>query len=139
MAERVTIPSSRSVEDVLAEVADPRRREDARDVTALMARVTGAEPSVWGDSVIGFGRMPYKTADGVPHEWFAVGLAARKAALTLYGLIDYGSNGDLLEALGPHTVGKGCLYLKRLSAVDSTVLTELVERAWTANHQAAES
>ena len=100
-----------------------------------MREVTGAEPVVWGPSMIGFGRQPYTTADGKEREWFAVGLAPRKAALTLYGLTYYGSNDDLLERLGPHTTGKGCVYVKRLEAVDRAVLTELVERAWQENHQ----
>ena len=34
----------------------------------------------------------------------------------------------LLEQLGPHKLGKGCLYLKRLDAVDHEALRGLVER-----------
>ncbi len=99
-----------------------------------MRQVTGAEPVLWGTSVVGFGKQPYTTADGKEHEWFAVGLSPRKASLTLYGLTYYGSNQDLLERLGPHTTGKGCLYLKRLEDVDRDVLVELVQRAWETNH-----
>ena len=68
------------------------------------------------------------------HEWFAVGLSPRKASLTFYGLTYYGSNDDLLARLGPHTTGKGCLYVKRLEDVDEAVLRELVARAWETNH-----
>jgi len=96
--------------------------------------VTGVEPVVWGSSMIGFGRQPYTTADGKEREWFAVGLAPRKAALTLYGLTFYGSNEDLLERLGPHTTGKGCVYVKRVADLDRAVLTEMVDRAWQENH-----
>ena len=85
--------------------------------------------------MIGFGRQPYRTADGKEREWFAVGLAPRKAALTLYGLTYYGTNTDLLEQLGPHTTGKGCLYVKRLDDVDRAVLTDLVRRAWETNNE----
>jgi hypothetical protein len=88
---------------------------------------------LWGTSMVGFGSQRYTTADGKEHEWFAVGLSPRKAALTLYGLTYYDSNQDLLERLGPHTTGKGCLYVKRLEDVDRDVLVELVERAWAAN------
>ena len=49
----------------------------------------------------------------------------------------YGSNTDLLDRLGPHTTGKGCLYLKSLAAVDESVLRELVARAWATNHTPA--
>ena len=135
MSERKTLPTTASVDAVVDAAADERRRADAREVLELMQQVTGAEPVVWGSSIIGFGRQPYTTADGKEHEWFAVGLAPRKAALTLYGLTFYGSNEDLLERLGPHTTGKGCVYVKRLDALDRDVLTEMVERAWQENHQ----
>ena len=90
-----------------------------------------------GTSIVGFGRQPYTTADGKEREWFAVGLAARKAALTFYGLTYYGSNQDLLAELGPHSTGKGCLYVKRLDDLDLDVLTTLVRRAWESNHTPA--
>ena len=135
MSDRKTTPTDASVDDVIAATEDPRRREDARAALDLISEVTGAEPVVWGTSMIGFGRQPYTTADGKQREWFAVGLAPRKAALTFYGLT-YGSADDLLEQLGPHTTGKGCLYVKRLEALDRSVLTE-VQRAWRENHQPA--
>jgi Domain of unknown function (DU1801) len=133
--DRTTRPTDADVEAYLGSVTDERRRADAEEVLALMREVTGAEPRMWGTSLIGFGRQPYRTADGKEREWFAVGLAPRKAALTLYGLTYYGSNEDLLARLGPHTTGKGCLYVKRLEAVDRDVLTELVTRAWRTNHR----
>jgi hypothetical protein len=135
MSDRRTVPTDASVDDVIESTTDERRREDAREALDLMREVTGAEPVVWGPSMIGFGRQPYTTADGKEREWFAVGLAPRKAALTFYGLTYYGSNDDLLERLGPHTTGKGCVYVKKLEALDREVLTEMVRRAWRENHQ----
>lgn len=133
--DRITRPTGEDVTASLDAVPDERRRADALDALDLIRSVTGAEPRMWGASVVGFGRQPYRTADGKEHEWFAVGLAPRKAALTLYGLTYYGSNSDLLERLGPHTTGKGCLYVKRLEDVDRDVLTELVRRSWEANNE----
>ena len=135
--DRLTRPGSGDVRAFLAAVPDERRRGDAVAALALMREVTGAEPVMWGTSMVGFGTQRYTTADGKQREWFAVGLAPRKAALTLYGLTYDESNRDLLERLGPHTTGKGCLYLKRLDDVDRGVLTELVERGWEANSAAA--
>lgn len=137
MSDRKTKPNDASVEEVLDAAADERRRDDAREVLDLMREVTGAEPVVWGSSMIGFGRQPYTTADGKEREWFALGLAPRKAALTLYGLTFYGSNEDLLERLGPHTTGKGCVYVKRVADLDRAVLTEMIDRAWRENHHPA--
>lgn len=134
-ADRKTHPTDADVTASLDAVPDERRRADALEVLDLMREVTGAQPRMWGPSMVGFGRQPYRTADGKEHEWFAVGLAPRKAALTLYGLTYDDSNSDLLERLGPHTTGKGCLYVKRLEDVDREVLTELVRRSWETNHE----
>lgn len=134
-SDRKTTPTDASADELIAAVDDKRRRGDATQALALMREVTGVEPVVWAPSMIGFGDLPYTTADGKERAWFRVGLAPRKAALTFYGLTFYGSNEDLLERLGKHTTGKGCLYVKRLSDVDETVLRELVERAWTESSQ----
>ena len=133
--DRVTQRTDADVDAFLDGVADERRRADARAALDLIRDVTQAPPRMWGTSTIGFGRQPYRTADGKQREWFAVGLAPRKAALTLYGLTYDGSNTDLLGALGPHSTGKGCLYVKRLDDVDRAVLTDLVRRAWLANNE----
>ena len=132
--ERKTKPGSADVDAFLDGVADEGRRTDSKAARDLIAEVTGAEPVMWGDSMIGFGTQRYTTADGKEHEWFAVGLSPRKAALTLYGLTYYESNADLLERLGPHSTGKGCLYVKKLDDLDRDVLTELVERSWAENN-----
>ena len=132
--DRVTRPVTDDVEEHLRSVEPAARPDDALAVLDLMREVTGAEPVLWGSSMVGFGRQPYTTADGRQREWFAVGLAARKAALTFYGLTAYGSHADVLERLGPHTTGKGCLYVKRLADVDEAVLRELIALSWSENH-----
>jgi hypothetical protein len=133
--DRTTTRTDADVTAFLDAVPDERRRADAREALDLIRGVTGAEPVMWGPSMIGFGRQPYRTADGKEREWFAVGLSPRKAALTLYGLTYYGTNTDLLERLGPHTTGKGCVYVKRLDDLDRSVLTDLVRRSWEANNE----
>ena len=131
--DRLTRAGAGDVRAYLDSVADARRRADALAALDLVREVTGAEPVLWGTSMVGFGVQRYTTADGKEREWFAVGLAARKAALTFYGLTYDESNLDLLHRLGPHTTGKGCLYVTRLDDVDRDVLVELVERSWAAN------
>ena len=135
--DRLTQPGAADVDAHLAGVAPSGRREDAQAVLAMMREVTGAEPVMWGGSIVGFGRQPYSTADGKHHEWFALGLAPRKAALTLYGLTQDGSRAELLGRLGKHTTGKGCVNVKRLSDVDTGVLRELIATAWADNHTPA--
>jgi hypothetical protein len=132
---RKTQPHEGDVAAFLSSVEDERRRADAEEVLGLMRRVTGARPVMWGSAIVGFGRQRYTTADGKEQEWFAVGLSPRKGALTLYGLTYDASSADLLARLGPHTTGKGCLYVKRLDAVDHEVLADLIDRSWRTNHQ----
>lgn len=134
--DRRTKPTDASADALVADVTDARRREDAQAVLALMREVTGAEPVARGPSMIGFGTMLHTAADGKEREWFALGLAPRKAALTLYGLTYYGPNQDLLDRLGKQTAGKGCLYVKRLSDIDEDVLREMVQRSWRTNADA---
>ena len=132
--DRKTRPTSADVTAFLGSVEDARRRADALEVLDTMRRVTGAEPTMWGGSIIGFGHQPYTTSDGKERDWFAVGFSPRKAALSLYGLTYYGTNEGLLERLGRHTSGKGCVYVKRLDDIDRDVLQELIAHAWATNH-----
>ena len=131
MAELKTTKNAVSVTEFLAGVADPARRADAIAVCALIREVTGAEPAMWGASIVGFGTYHYKYASGQEGDWPAVGLSPRKTALTLYVSSGFDGAGDLLGRLGPHRTGKSCLHLKRLSAIDQDVLRELVGNAFT--------
>lgn len=131
MATIQTRPTGKDVTAFLDSVTDARRRADGHDLRSLMERVTGAEATMWGPSMVGFGSMSYTNTTGT-NEWFVVGFSPRKSALTIYGIHDgYATRPDpLLGALGPHTTGKSCVYVKRLDQVDTDVLAELVGAAW---------
>jgi hypothetical protein len=130
VGEAKTKRTTASVTEFLESVADPKRRADATAACALMTEVTGAEPAMWGGSIIGFGTYHYRYATGQESDWLPVGLSPRKAALTLYLSTGFDDAGDLLARLGPHSLGKSCLYIKRWSDVDQSVLRELVDRAF---------
>lgn len=129
MAEPKTKKTDASVEAFLDAVADPGRREDARAVLALMKRITGEEPKMWGPSIVGFGSWTYTYASGQTGEWPVAGFSPRKHALTLYVMPGFEKDADLMERLGKHKTGKSCLYLNRLADVDAGVLEELVRRS----------
>jgi hypothetical protein len=57
-----------------------------------------------------------------------VSFAARKNALTLYNLVFYEQNLELVKKLGPHTIGKGCLYIKDLHTVDQEILKQMIRK-----------
>jgi hypothetical protein len=61
-----------------------------------------------------------------------IAFAPRKGAIVLYGTSGASGAKVLLAKLGKHSMGKGCLYMKRLADVDVTVLTKLVAKAVSA-------
>ena len=129
MAELKTKKNSASVEAYLAQVENTRRREDSLAVLALMREVTGMEPEMWGDSMVGFGSYHYKYASGHEGDWFLVGFAPRKQNLVLYIMSGFDEYEELLAQLGKHKTGKSCLYLNKLADVDTAVLTQLIQKS----------
>lgn len=117
----------------LASIADPQRRADAQAVCSLMSEVTGEQPEMWGTAIVGFGTLRMRYADGRISEWPPLGLSPRKQSLTLYLMDGFDHHGERLARLGPHSLGKGCLYIKRLDAVDQSVLRELLEASLQAS------
>jgi hypothetical protein len=104
---------------------EPARLDEAERLLEIFAEVTGWEPRLWGPSMVGFGRYEYRYGSGHSGESLVVGFSPRKAELSLYGLL--GAEDTLLARLGPHRAGKGCLYVKRLAAVDEAVLRGLIQ------------
>ena len=130
MAETKTKPTGVGVESFIDAVENPTRREDARTVLAMMERITGCEPKMWGPSIIGFGSYHYRYDSG--HEGIAcrLGFSPRKAQLVLYVLTETEGEAELLARLGKHKIGKCCLYINKLADVDMGVLEALTRRAW---------
>ena len=129
-AELKTRPTGSDVAAFLATVPDAVRRDDGSALLAMMRKVTGAEPKLWGPSIIGFGDVHLRYESGRELDWFVCGFSPRKDSLVLYGILAHdGAVDALLAKLGKHKVGKGCLYIKKLADVDVKVLEQLVHRA----------
>jgi len=129
MAELKTKETDASVESFLNAVADDKRRQDCFTMLAIMQAASGAPPKMWGTSIIGFGNTHYKYASGREGDWFLTGFSPRKQDLTVYisgGLDRYA---DILQRLGKHKTGKGCLYIKKLDDIDLAALEQLVAQS----------
>lgn len=131
MYEAKTKPTAVSVESYLAAIADDTRREDCRTLTALMQRLSGHEPTMWGTSIVGFGTYHYKYASGHEGDSCLVGYSSRKGDISVYLLAGYETDETraLLAQLGRHKIGKACLYIRRLSDVQLPVLEQLIARS----------
>jgi hypothetical protein len=102
------------------------RRTDAKALIKLMSKATGEKAKMWGPSIVGFGTCHYKAESGREGDTVLVGFSPRNAALALYGVTGTERAASLLSKLGPHTTGKGCLYIKNLSDIDQNTLEQLI-------------
>ncbi|KQY47858.1 DUF1801 domain-containing protein [Cellulomonas sp. Root137] len=125
-----TTPTDADVDAFVAAVEHPVRRRDAERLIALMSRITGEPPRMWGPTLVGFGSYHYRYASGREGDAGAAGFSPRKAATTVYLPDGVDAHSDLLATLGPHTVGVSCVYIKDLDTVDLGVLEEVVRRSY---------
>jgi hypothetical protein len=126
MAEIKTKPTGASVEAYLDARANAQQRADCEALMALLAEVTEDEPKMWGPSIVGYGVYRYTYASGHGGEMPLVGFAIRGRELVLYVTAESEAQQALLAQLGPHKMGKSCLYLKRLADLDVAVLERIV-------------
>ena len=129
MAQLQTRPTGDDVDAFLAAIPDERRRSDAVAVCELLVRITGEPAVMWGKAIVGFGRQHLRYESGREIDWLVIGFSPRKAATTIYLSDGTDAYADLLDTLGRHTTGGGCLYLKRLDDVDPVVLEEILTRS----------
>ncbi len=115
-----------SVSKFIESIADEAQRNDCRLIVEMMRKASKAEPKMWGSSIIGFDSFHYIGKSGRQGDWLLAGISPRKQALTLYMHGGWQWNSDLLKKLGKHSLGMGCLYIKRLDDVNVPVLRTLI-------------
>jgi hypothetical protein len=126
MAELKTKVTKASVNEFLESIADEAKRKDSYVLFKMLQKATRDEARMWGDSIVGFGDYHYVGKSGREGDWFLAGLSPRKQALTLYMLSGWEQHRELLAKLGKHSLGKGCLYIRRLADVDIAILNKLI-------------
>lgn len=127
-AKNKTTANEASVEGFLDSVKDDQKREDSYKILEMMKRLSGYEPKMWGSSIIGFGEYHYKYESGREGDMCRIGFSPRAQNLSLYFMPGYQDFSEYLSRLGKHKLGKSCLYIKRLSDIDETVLEEMIIR-----------
>lgn len=131
-AENKTRENDGDVNAFIANVEHDGRRADALILLDMFKDITGEEPKMWGDSIVGFGSYHYKYDSGREGDMCRSGFSPRKQNLSLYVLsctseqANKAKQTELLEKLGPHKRGSSCLYVTRLDRIDREVLAELI-------------
>src|SRR5215207_6499455 len=112
LVEIKTKPTSTSVDGFIDSIPDEQKRKDSQVILKMMKIAMKEEPKMWGNSIIGFGNVRYKSpATGREVDWFKIGFSPRKANLTLYLGLNKQRYADVLNKLGKHKTGVGCLYI----------------------------
>ena len=139
MAELKTKVNKASVKKFLSTIKDKQKRKDCSLISKMMEKATKCKPEMWGAAIVGFGRIKYAYANGKEAEWMMIGFSPRKQNIALYGLKIFkmtvgglkenkGEN-DFLLKLGKYKEGGGCLYVNKLSDINTKELEKIIKLA----------
>ena len=131
MAELKTKKNKSSVMNFINSIDHEGKRKDAIEILEMMRKITGEQPKMWGSSIIGFGDLHYKYASGREGDWFKCGFSPRKANISMYLMqCDISRAQDLLDQLGKHKTGKGCLYINKLADINKEILKIIIKESY---------
>ncbi|WP_396178867.1 DUF1801 domain-containing protein [Flavobacterium sp.] len=128
MAEIKTKQTDLNVEAFINSfAATEQKRLDSLELLKIMSYFTGFEPKMWGSTMIGFGQYHYKSEKSRQEgDWPLVGFSPRKAAISLYVYSGGEAQDELLTKLGKFKMGKGCIYVNKLSDINVEILKDLM-------------
>lgn len=110
-------------------------RDDCRALMKLMHELTGAEPYMYGPSIVGYGTYHYKYASGHEGDAPLLAFSPRKPEMVIY-LYQEVLGPELMAKLGKHKATKGCVYIKRLADIDMKVLATMFKKSIAAVRKA---
>jgi hypothetical protein len=129
MAETKTKQNDNNATAFLNSISDENKRKECSEIMQLMQEITGKNPKMWGDSIVGFGSYHYQYASGREGDFFIIGFSPRKQNLTIYIMPGFSSYDALMKKLGKHKTGKSCLYIKKLDDIDRKTLKQLITKS----------
>ena len=129
MSDLKTRPTRKSVKRFIESIEHPVRRADAAELLLLFTEATGFQPVMWGDNIVGFGQYHYKYNSGREGDWPITGFSPRKQNLSIYIMPGFSRYQTLLAKLGKHKHSVSCLYVNKLSDIDTATLKALVARS----------
>jgi hypothetical protein len=132
MAKNKTTETETGVFDFINKFADSeQKRIDSLELLNIMQQVSGYEPKMWGPSIIGFGNYHYKYESGHEGDAPLIGFSPRKAAISLYIFTGLSEHMYLLDNFGKFKLRKACIYIKKLSDIDTNrlefIITETIK------------
>ena len=129
MAENKTQPTKSSVTAFLTKINDRQLRDDCFAILEMMHKVSKCEPLMWGSAIVGFGSYHYVYESGREGDTLVIGFSPRKQNISIYLIGGLNDIEDELSELGKYKTGKGCLYIKSLSDVNTGVLKKIFAKS----------
>lgn len=124
-AKNKTVPTKKLVSSYIKTLGKAEQAQ-AKQLIKIFTDVTGVKPVMWGPHIVGFGSYHYKYDSGREGDHLATGFAMRKSGPVIYIMPGYKNYGKILKTLGPHKLGKGCLYIKKLEDIHIPTLKKLI-------------
>jgi hypothetical protein len=130
--ENKTQETDRPVADFVNSLDNEATISDCLELISMMSKISGHEPKMWGPSIIGFDKYHYKYESGREGDAPVIAFSPRKGKLTVYIYAgDPARYPELFARLGKYTTSKVCIYIKRLSDIDMSVLAEIIEKSYS--------
>lgn len=129
MSENKTKATGDDVADFVRN-ADPQKVADSFKLIEIMERLSGEKATMWGPSIIGFGKYHYKYASGHEGDMCRIGFSPRKARFSLYILsCDSPVQSKLVDQLGKIKKAVACIYFKKLDDLNLEVLEQMIRQS----------
>ncbi len=119
-----------TVDQYINSLDDELLNKDAQELQSLMHKISGEDPILYGIGTIGFGVYKYHYESGRKGEAHTLAFYLRKGKITVYLMDGTAGYSELLAKLGKHTTTGYCIYFKRLSDVDVSVLKQILEKSY---------
>jgi hypothetical protein len=116
-------------------LTEPRRSQMQHLHDLILATEPDMDVRVltYSGQMIGYGWYAYSNSKGPAGDWFSVGLANRKAYISLYAMAS-ADGGYLVEAMrdrfAGEKTGRSCVNLTKPDRVDDDAVRELVRASW---------
>ncbi len=121
--------SELSVSDYIATL-DESTAHDTQVLIDMFKKISNHEPKLWNVGTLGFDTYHYKYDSGREGDATPLSFYPRKGMITVYlmdGTVRYK---DMLAKLGKHTTSRVCVYIKKLSDVDLSVLEQIARESY---------
>jgi uncharacterized protein DUF1801 len=126
-----------AAEAVIEAIDDEGRRSQMRHLhEVILEALPGIDVSVFDYSgkLIGYGAYDYSNSKGPAGRWFSIGIANRKAYVSLYAMGEGEGGGTLVESVEDRfpgmKFGRGCINLTKPDLVDDDAVRYLARTSW---------